>query len=513
METDQEQLRKALMIARSAYWEYDVVNDTFLFNDQFYSILRTSALKEGGYSMSSAQYAARFVHPDDLAVVGVEIQKALASPDPHYSEEIEHRIIYGDRSVGNFTVHIRVVKDASGATVRTYGVNVDVTSLKRAEDKLKRSVSLLQSTFDSTSEGMLVVDQAGRIISFNNRFVALWRIPEEVIDAGNDEVALGHVLGQLEEPDKFMQKVRELYADPEAESSDVLDFKDGRVFERYSRPQLLDGVPIGRIWSFRDITERMGLEAQLRQSQKMEAFGPLAAGIAHDFNNILTVIQGNASLMGTVDLGRGEQRTALSEILTAAERAANLTRQLLTFSRLRRLQTKDLDLNEVVANLAKMLQRLLGEDIAQETRCSPEGAFVHADMGMIEQVLVNLAVNSRDAMPKGGRLTLRTTILSLDREQARRNPNSRAGEFVCLAVTDTGSGIAEADLPHIFEPFFTTKDVGKGTGLGLATVYGIVEQHSGWIEVESALAAGQPSTSFCPASWAPRPRARNWRRP
>jgi len=496
MENDQEQLRKALEIARSAYWEYDVPNDVFLFNDQFYSILRTSAEKEGGYTMTSARYASRFVHPDDAAVVGSEIQKALSAPEHHYRQEIDHRIIYGDGKVGFFAVHIRVLKDGSGSTVRTYGVNVDITERKRVEEQLRQTVSLLQSTFDSTTEGLLVVDLGGRIVSFNKRFVFLWGIPKKILDTRDDEQALSHVLGQLQEPEKFVQKVRDLYAEPEAESSDVLHFKDGRVFERYSRPQNMDGVPVGRVWSFRDVTERMELEAQLRQSQKMEAFGQLAAGIAHDFNNILTVIQGNASLLGAEQLAKDDQVAARAEILTAAERAANLTRQLLTFSRLRRLQTKDVDLNEIVVNLTKMLQRLIGEDISQETQCAPEGAFVHADPGMMEQVLMNLAVNSRDAMPKGGRLIIRTAVVTLDREIARLNPNARPGEFVRLSVSDTGTGISASDMPHIFEPFFTTKDVGKGTGLGLATVYGIVEQHKGWIEVESREKGGTTFSIF-----------------
>jgi signal transduction histidine kinase/ActR/RegA family two-component response regulator len=496
MESDQQQLSEALRIARSAYWEYDVPNDTFTFNDQFYSILRTSADKEGGYSMSSAKYAARFVHPDDAAVVGAEIHKALTAPGPSYSHEIDHRVIFGDGVVGYFAVNIRIEKNEQGVTVRTYGVNVDITERKLVEEQLRQTVSLLQSTFDSTAEGLLVVDLAGRIVSFNKRFVSLWNIPRAILDSRNDAEALDHVLGQLQEPEKFVQKVRDLYAEPESESSDVLHFKDGRVFERYSRPQRLEGAPIGRVWSFRDVSERADLEAQLRQSQKMEAFGQLAAGIAHDFNNILTVIQGNASLLGTEHLTKGDQGAARAEILNAAERAANLTRQLLTFSRLRRLQTKDLDLNEIVVNMTKMLQRLIGEDIAQETVCAPGGALVHADAGMLEQVLMNLAVNSRDAMPKGGRLIIRTAAVNLDREQARLNPNARPGEFVRLTVSDTGTGISAENMPHIFEPFFTTKDVGKGTGLGLATVYGIVEQHKGWIEVESGEKGGTTFNIF-----------------
>jgi len=490
MENDEDQLRAALRIARSAYWEYDVGRDLFTFNDQFYSILRTTAEKEGGYTMTSARYTSRFVHPDDVAVVGSEIHKALTAPGPHYSEEIDHRIIYADGEVGFFAVNIRVLKDAEGTTVRIYGVNVDISERKQAEEELKHTVSLLKSTFDSTSEGLLVVDLNGRIVTCNKRFVTMWRIPQEVIDARNDEAALSHVLGQLLDSDRFVQKVRELYAEPEAESSDVLNFKDGRVFERYSRPQRLDGAPIGRVWSFRDVSTRMELESQLRQSQKMEAFGQLAAGVAHDFNNILTVIQGNASLLGTGQLEKGEESAARAEILIATERAANLTRQLLTFSRRRRLQTRDIDLNDIVSNMTKMLQRLIGEDIAQETLCAPEGAPVHADPGMMEQVLMNMAVNSRDAMPKGGRLSIRTATVVLDAKHAHSHPKARLGEFVCLSVSDTGEGISGKDLPHIFEPFFTTKEVGKGTGLGLATVYGIVEQHNGWIEVESRLKGG-----------------------
>jgi two-component system, cell cycle sensor histidine kinase and response regulator CckA len=211
---------------------------------------------------------------------------------------------------------------------------------------------------------------------------------------------------------------------------------------------------------------------------------------------MLTVIQGNASLLGTEHLMKADQGAARAEILNAAERAANLTRQLLTFSRLRRLQTKDLDLNEIVINMTKMLQRLIGEDIAQETQCAPGGAFVHADAGMLEQVLMNLAVNSRDAMPRGGRLIIRTASVTLGGGQARLNSNARPGDFVRLSVTDTGTGISAKDMPHIFEPFFTTKDVGKGTGLGLATVYGIVEQHKGWIEVESGEQGGTTFNIF-----------------
>src|SRR6185295_16296348 len=244
--------------------------------------------------------------------------------------------------------------------------------------------------------------------------------------------ALKHALARLKDPEGFLQKVRELYASQHAESFDIIEFKDGRVFERYSHPQMLDHEPVGRVWSFHEVTKHRELEAQLRQVQKMEAFGQLAAGVAHDFNNILTVIHGNLSLLRMGLLTKTEPFSAVDQAINAAERAANLTRQLLTFSRRQPMQPHDLDLNEVVANMTKMLQRLIGEHIALEARYAPGGAPVHADPGMMEQVLMNLAVNSRDAMPRGGRLILRTTSTVISETETRHRPLARPGEFIEL---------------------------------------------------------------------------------
>ncbi len=249
-----------------------------------------------------------------------------------------------------------------------------------------------------------------------------------------------------------------------------------------------------------DITERQNLEAQLRQSQKMESVGQLAGGIAHDFNNILTVIQGHTSLLSmTADLPEGAADSA-QQISHAADRAANLTRQLLTFSRRQIMQPKNLDLNEAVGNMTKMLRRLLGEDITLQVNYAPNLPYVMADPGMIEQVILNLAVNARDAMPRGGRLFVDTSTANIDEAQARNTPGANPGEYVCLTVKDTGVGIAPEHLARIFEPFFTTKDVGKGTGLGLATVYGIVQQHRGWITVSSKVNVETMFQIFLPAT-------------
>jgi PAS domain S-box-containing protein len=249
-----------------------------------------------------------------------------------------------------------------------------------------------------------------------------------------------------------------------------------------------------------DVTEQRNLEKQLRHSQKLEAVGQFAAGVAHDFNNILTVIQGHASLQLAAKNLNDDMANSLEQVSMAAERAASLTRQLLTFSRKQVVQPRILDLNEIVRNLQDMLRRLIGEEIDLCCEFSDGLPTIHADEGNIEQIVMNLVVNARDAMPKGGRLALRTDLVEIDIEHATRHPQTRLGTFIRLSVTDTGSGMSTATLSHIFEPFFTTKGVGKGTGLGLATVYGIVAQHGGWIEVASKLSEGTTFRIFLPGS-------------
>ena len=252
-----------------------------------------------------------------------------------------------------------------------------------------------------------------------------------------------------------------------------------------------------------DITSRLSLEAQLLQSQKMESIGQLAAGVAHDFNNMLTVIQGHSGLLMVRPTLPPELLEPVQAIYFAAERAANLTRQLLMFSRKNVMQSKPLDLREVVANMSKMLNRLLGETIALEFH-SPSGIpLVEGDAGMIEQVIMNLAVNARDAMPGGGTLAITMSSVEMAEACVQTHPAARVGSFVCLRVADTGCGMEPAVMNRIFEPFFTTKEVGRGTGLGLATVYGIVKQHEGWVEVTSEVGKGSTFNVFFPASSKP----------
>lgn len=249
------------------------------------------------------------------------------------------------------------------------------------------------------------------------------------------------------------------------------------------------------IFITQDQTERLNLETQLRHSQKMEAVGQLAAGVAHDFNNIMTIILGHASLLKREKTLNQMCRESVTEIIAASDRAAGLTRQLLTFSRKQVMQLRSVDLNGLIEEFSKMLDRLIGENISLKLDFSPELGHIRVDPGMMEQVIMNLAVNARDAMSQGGYLTISTRPVEMEESGSGQK---RSGHYACLTISDTGCGMSPETQSHIFEPFFTTKEVGKGTGLGLATVYGIVEQHHGRIEVESQVGRGTTFRVYMP---------------
>lgn len=249
-----------------------------------------------------------------------------------------------------------------------------------------------------------------------------------------------------------------------------------------------------------DVTEQIRLESQLRQAQKMEVIGRMSAGIAHEFNNILTVIQGNVGLLQTDRVAAANRPVLLERVMQASQRAANLTRQLLAFSRQQQLHRRLVDLNELVQRTTRMLGPLLGENHPLTIRCADEPAVLMADETGLEQVLFNLAANARDASPDGAPIQISTGLAELDERAAATNPEARPGRFVWLEVTDRGCGMPPEVLARIFDPFFTTKEVGKGTGLGLSMTHGIVKQHGGWIEVTSEVGRGSSFKVFLPAS-------------
>jgi PAS domain S-box-containing protein len=304
------------------------------------------------------------------------------------------------------------------------------------------------------------------------------------------------------EPDRGKALLRKLHEEMSVRNfSCRLRAKSGQLHDILMSIELfeLEGEPF-LLTIAQDITEQIKLENQLRQSQKLDAIGQLAAGVAHDFNNILTVVQGHASLLLATRPKESPDRKPLQVISSAAERASKLVRQLLTFSRKQVMQIRAMEVRATLTAVSEMLPRLVGEHIVMQVN-APDGLpQIDADAGMIEQMLMNLSVNARDAMPKGGTLTISAEPVQLSAEIAQANPEARAGNFLCLSVRDTGCGIPPEILPRIFEPFFTTKLVGQGTGLGLATVYGIAKQHKGWVEVESVIDKGSTFKVFIPLS-------------
>jgi PAS domain S-box-containing protein len=381
----------------------------------------------------------------------------------------------------------------------------NITDNVTAELELERSVSVLRATLESTADGIQVVDATGRISTFNQKFVDLWGIPEIILRTRSDEAVLAFIAAQVSDAEAFLGKVRDLYRQPYADAFDEVRLRDGRVFERYSMPHRIAGNAVGRVWSFRDITAKRRAEQalhereqQLRQAQKMEAVGLLAGGIAHDFNNLLTAITGYSSLVLEELDAAHPCRGDILEIQKAGDSAAALTQQLLAFSRRQILQPQVVDLNAVVSRTDALLRRLIGEDIELESQLAAALHLVSVDPGQIEQIIVNLAVNARDAMPDGGRLTIATENVDLDDRAAGALQGVAAGAHVMLAVSDNGAGMDEHTRAHIFEPFFTTKKRGEGTGLGLATVYGIVRQSGGAISVTTALNRGTTFRIYFP---------------
>jgi PAS domain S-box-containing protein len=373
----------------------------------------------------------------------------------------------------------------------------DISERRAAVAAVQSSEMLFRSVWENSVDGMRLTDENGIIIAVNKACCELVGMKAEELEGKPFTI----VYAESENPQAILESHREHFRARAANRKiqQQITLHNGQVMALEITGSFIElhGQPLLLFSLFRDVTTQRRLEEQLRQSQKMEAIGQLAGGVAHDFNNILTVIHGHASLLLSSELEESASRSA-QQISQAAERAAALTRQLLTFSRRQLIQPRKLDLNKIVGNMTDLLGRLLGEDVSLQLNYCPSSAMVEADVGMMEQVLLNLAVNARDAMPKGGKLTVRISIVDLDEAHVQHHPEARVGRFVCVSNTDTGCGIPPENLQRIFEPFFTTKEVGKGTGLGLATVYGIVKQHQGWIEVESTVGKGTTFRIYIP---------------
>jgi two-component system cell cycle sensor histidine kinase/response regulator CckA len=544
---------------------------------------------------------------------------------PHYSDRMAK--LQRDGTVFFETVHQakdgrRIPTEINSRLIRGEGspfiisICRDVTERIRAEEKLRQSNALLLGTLDSTADGILVVDDKGKIVSYNRKFLELWHIPEEVAASGDDHLALSNAAGHLKEPETFMKKVRELYKEKEIESFDILEFKDGRVFERYSIPLRFNDKSVGRVWDFRDVTakkrmeedqqifmslvenstdiigiatlegkvfylnkagkklvgldslgevggrqiqdfafekhfkplqemlaslfekgtwkgearirdfrtgtpipieihgfvikdekagqpialaaiirdisERKNLEEEMARGDKLSSIGILAGGIAHDFNNLLTAIFGNITLAKMYANRDGEVYKWLEESEKAAERAKDLTYQLLTFSKGGAPVKKSILLQDLVKESANFVLR--GSNVKYDSSFPEDLWHIEADEGQISQVLNNLFINSTHAMIGGGILQVCCRNLIVDQSDL---PLAK-GKYIQISVMDHGIGITKKNLSKIFDPYFTTKK--KGSGLGLSTSYSIVRNHGGHITVESYPGIGTTFQIYLPAN-------------
>lgn len=446
------------------------------------------------------------IHPDSLDKFKSGFQRAVAGVKVK-NLEVTFVSKYGKRIIVEGSLHCELVDDEP---ISVQGIFRDVTERVRSKSALKQSEDRFTRVFAASpiAIGICTLD-GGRLQDVNESFLKMLGYERHEVIGGTD--AGLRLWANPEDRAHIVQKAKD--GKPVRDAQCKLRSKKGEIREALISAELIE-LSTGRellqsvelipeqclLLIIHDNTERLSLEAQLRQAQKMEGFGQMAAGVAHDFNNILTVIQGHAARLRNVEGIPPRIGESVEHVSVAADRAANLTRQLLTFCRKQAILRTVFDLNSTVTHVGEMLERILGEDIALDLNLGTGLPLIHADSGMIEQIIVNLACNSRDAMPKGGSLLIATSAVEFTPAQLLQQPKAKIGRHICLTVTDTGSGMSSETLRRIFEPFFTTKDVGKGTGLGLATVYGIVDQHQGWLEVTSKLGEGTTFKIYLPAT-------------
>ena len=465
-------------ITRSGTWQWSLADDSLVCSDEVFRIL---SVDRNYFDSTSVGYLKR-VHADDRDRVASAFH---AVHTVAFSLNIDHRVVLIDGSVRIVNLQGKPVPSGNGSDIKVIGVLHDITHRIRAIDALRESEDRFRGAFGDAPIGMALTGIDGGWLQVNPALCNMLGYDEaELARTSLQELAYAedHAVDGAQRARLLAGKVDSY----QVEKRYV--HKAGHLVWGLLNVSLVRdtrGAPRYFISQLQDITSFRELENQFHQSQKMEAVGRLAGGIAHDFNNLLTAILGHAELLLRRMDGESEHRNQVAVIQKSAKRAATLTRQLLVFSRKQFMQPKIIDLSAVVGNMEEMLRRLIGEDIELVTVFDPSLGFIKADAGQLEQVIMNLVVNARDAMPDGGKLTVATANVDLSAADTRSAPLVPGGSYVTLIVKDTGVGINEAVRSQIFDPFFTTKEQDKGTGLGLSTVYGIVKQSDGDITVDS----------------------------
>ena len=436
------------------------------------------------------------IHPSDLDSLKRVFREAVKAKKKEL--RVEYRIVHRDGSFRWVADRRQFVYDEQGEFRYVDGILLDITARRRTEEDRSR----LAMAVEQSAEAIVVTDREGTILYVNPAF--------ERITGYTAEEAVGknpRILHSGKHDESFYKELWSVLSRGEVWAGHFINRKkDGTLYEEDATISPVRDSS-GNIVSFvavkRDVTRMVSLEKQVRTTQKMETVGTLAGGIAHDFNNMLTVILGYGEMLKLRIANDPKAVSDLDEILRGAERASVLTRQLLTFARRQVVEPVHLDLNEVIADLVNLLRKVTRENIGIKTFPAENPVMIRADRGQVEQVVMNLCLNARDAMPSGGQLIIETGVTSLEEGYLKQYPHMKAGRYAVLSVSDTGIGMDEKTRERIFEPFFTTKGPEKGTGLGLAMVYGIVKQHSGFIHVYSEPGKGTTFRVYFPEVDAP----------
>ncbi|HEU4748729.1 MAG TPA: PAS domain S-box protein [Gemmatimonadaceae bacterium] len=486
VQASDERFRLVARATNDVIWDWDLTSNSLVWNDSVETVFGHRQVD----IRPQVDWWYDHLHPEDRADVISSIHRIIDGGGSSWSGQYRYR--RGDGTYATVMDRGYVSRDSTGTAVRMIGTMTDVTERARSEAAIRFQAQLL----NAVQQAVVATDPTGSVI-FWNKFA-------EALYGWTADEAVGRRIQELT-PAPFMREhatdiVERTAAGGSWTGEFLIQGKSGKAF-----PALLTTSPIldekgkilGLVGVSIDLTDRRSLEEQFRQSQKMDAVGRLAGGIAHDFNNLLTVIRLNTEII-IEGLDPSDPRAEdVKQIRSAADRASALTRQLLAFSRKQILQPRVLDLNSVVTSLEPMLQRLIGEDITISAAPGARG-YVVADPGQLEQVLVNLVVNARDAMPDGGRITIETMNAELDENYTSEHAPVIPGRYIALTVGDTGVGMDKVTKEHAFDPFFTTKEAGKGTGLGLATVYGIVKQSGGYVWIYSEPGMGSTIKVYLP---------------
>ena len=488
MRDTNRRLQFAVAAGHLGIWEWDIEADVTVWNDKMFELYGVS---RDGFRPSRLAWLTS-LHPDDRAMA---IETALATMNGQRGYSQEYRVVTPDGTVKYIKADALLVRDANGKPTQMVGLNQDITESKLAIARLDESETRFRQVVEGAPSGIFVQTD-GYFRYLNPAALALY-------GAETSAQLIGQPFMERVHPDcreMVAERVRTLRE--EGQNPPLLELQhlrlDGSVFDvQVTAAPFTFGASESSVCFLRDISdrkraerERSQIEEQFRHAQKMESIGRMAGGVSHDFNNLLTVINGYTDLLSRALKEGDPLRDWVAEIGKAGEKAAGLTRQLLAFSRKQILAPKPLDLNSTVVENRDMLHRLLGEDIDLVTDLAPDLGQVMADPGQIHQVLMNLVVNAQDAMSGGGRLTIQTANIDAGQDEAATHCGIVPGQYVLLAVSDTGSGIEKAIQDRIFDPFFTTKGEGEGTGLGLSTVYGIVQQCGGSISLSSEMGKG-----------------------